>query len=94
VQKLDEVRTSSDEDYGVFTCVGTLFVDVDGTHWLQVKCGYSKPYDESWYKLGQRPAKSLEEAFTVEAWADTYSDQSEVFAADLGVECVKQEPPL
>ena len=82
----------SDEDYGVFVCIGVLLVDLNGTYWFKVKSGYSKPYDVAWYKLAGKPSKSLKEVFTYDAWADAYSDQSEVFTEALGVQCVSEDP--
>ncbi len=90
MKKLDEYRNLSEQDYGGFLEVATLWqhVEHDGTLFLEVSAGYGQDThnDGVFYIVDDLPLKTLEEAFkdSGDCYFDPSRDQSKDFAEDLG----------
>lgn len=85
MQLLDENRRLSEQDSGPFLEVATLYDAGDGTFVLELEAGYSAPFDEVRYSLASRPARSLAEVFSFDAYIEPLDDQSKMLSKDLGV---------
>jgi len=58
----DTHACTSEQDYGPWLDRVSLF-EVNGEIFLLEEYGYSKPYDKAWYRLSEKPKKTLQEAF-------------------------------
>ena len=92
MRELDESRLLSEQDFGGFLEVATLYEDEEGLT-LVVEAGYGpEGHNVSReYRLDKRPAQPLD-AFASETWLDPSTDQSEDLAKLLGVSVTALPP--
>jgi len=99
VQKLDQSRRLSEQDYGPFLEVATLF-EHEGRFFLSVSAGYGpeKHNDEAWYELAEKLVCEAGcgplDASASDGWLDPLVDQAEELFAVLGVRATKCPRPV
>jgi len=87
--KIDQSRRLSEQDYGPFLEVATLY-EHKGRFFLSVNAGYGPEgqNEEAWYELSERPAVTLDNAAS-DGWLDPLADQDVELFAVLGVTATK-----
>jgi hypothetical protein len=93
VNTLDQSRLLTEQDYGGFLEVATLY-EHEGRFLLHVSAGYGAEScnDDRWYELSARPPKPLAE-YASGLWLDPCRDQSVDFACWFGVDAHQAERP-
>jgi len=91
VQQLDRDRRLSEQDYGPYLEVATLF-EHEGRFFLYMVAGYDPEGDNAWYELSERPAKPLSDVAS-DGWLNPLADTSLELSAVLGVRATKCSRP-
>lgn len=94
--KKHETRTLSEQDYGPYLDVVTIY-EIDGTNYIEASCGYEQEAlnDSVWYKMESYPPEhiDLDAYFGRPMTIDVHIDQSKELTEDLDVVCTKVDDP-
>ncbi len=88
MKTIQEEVQFSEQDYGPYIDRATL-VEHEGSTYLHVECGYSKPYESAWYKLDGLPCLKTAFGGYTGLWFDPSRDESLDLTTILGVTAVK-----